>query len=145
MLLGLLLAAQIVVSLLLIGVVLLQRSEGGGFVGGGSPSGMMSVRGAGDLMTRITWILGSLFFIIRLLLTILAGWDAQERVLALRLDRDLDIILGAGQAEVRPIALGQIVEQCRHLDDPQLARDRRLGVGAHSEAEVMNFKDQRAV
>jgi len=73
MLLGLLLAAQIVVSLLLIGVVLLQRSEGGGFVGGGSPSGMMSVRGAGDLMTRITWILGSLFFIISLLLTILAG------------------------------------------------------------------------
>ena len=73
MLLGLLLAAQILVSLLLIGVVLLQRSEGGGFVGGGSPSGMMSVRGAGDLMTRITWILGSLFFIISLLLTILAG------------------------------------------------------------------------
>src|SRR5258705_6776834 len=73
MLIGILLAAQIVVSLILIGVVLLQRSEGGGFVGGGSPSGMMSVRGAGDLMTRITWILGSLFFIISLLLTILAG------------------------------------------------------------------------
>jgi len=73
MLLGLLLAAQILVSLLLVGVVLLQRSEGGGFVGGGSPSGMMSVRGAGDVMTRITWILGSLFFIISLLLTILAG------------------------------------------------------------------------
>ena len=51
MLLGLLLAAQIIVSLLLIGVVLLQRSEGGGLWGGGSPSGMMSVRGAGDLMT----------------------------------------------------------------------------------------------
>ena len=73
MLLGLLLAAQILVSLLLIGAVLLQRSEGGGFVGGGSPSGMMSVRGAGDLMTRITWTLGALFFIISLLLTILAG------------------------------------------------------------------------
>ena len=45
MLIGLLLAAQIVVSVILVGVVLLQRSEGGGFVGGGSPSGMMSVRG----------------------------------------------------------------------------------------------------
>ncbi|HEV7384237.1 MAG TPA: preprotein translocase subunit SecG, partial [Phenylobacterium sp.] len=73
MLIGILLAAQIVVSLILIGVVLLQRSEGGGFVGGGSPSGMMSVRGAGDLLTRTTWILGSAFFVISLLLTILAG------------------------------------------------------------------------
>jgi preprotein translocase subunit SecG len=73
MLIGILLAAQIVVSLILIGVVLLQRSEGGGFVGGGSPSGMMSVRGAGDLLTRTTWILGSAFFIISLLLTILAS------------------------------------------------------------------------
>ena len=57
----------------LIGVVLLQRSEGGGLLGGGSPSGMMSVRGAGDLLTRTTWILGAIFFIISLLLTILAG------------------------------------------------------------------------
>jgi len=73
MLIGLLLAAQIIVSLALVGVVLLQRSEGGGFVGGGSPSGMMSVRGAGDLLTRTTWILGSAFFVISLLLTILAG------------------------------------------------------------------------
>jgi protein translocase SecG subunit len=58
MLIGILLAAQIVVSLILIGVVLLQRSEGGGFVGGGSPSGMMSVRGAGDLLTRTpgSWV-----------------------------------------------------------------------------------------
>jgi preprotein translocase subunit SecG len=73
MLIGILLALQIIVSLSLVGVVLLQRSEGGGFVGGGSPSGMMSVRGAGDLLTRTTWILGSAFFIISLLLTILAG------------------------------------------------------------------------
>ena len=41
MLIGILLALQIIVSLSLVGVVLLQRSEGGGFVGGGSPSGMM--------------------------------------------------------------------------------------------------------
>ena len=73
MLIGLLLAAQIVVSVILVGVVLLQRSEGGGFVGGGSPSGMMSVRGAGDLLTRTTWILAALFFSISLLLTILTG------------------------------------------------------------------------
>lgn len=73
MLIGLLLAAQIVVSIILVGVVLLQRSEGGGFVGGGSPAGMMSVRGAGDLLTRTTWILATLFFVISLTLTILTG------------------------------------------------------------------------
>ena len=73
MLIGILLALQIVVSLGLIPVVLLQRSEGGGFVGGGSPSGMMSVRGVGDLLTRTTWILGSSFFVLSLLLTILSG------------------------------------------------------------------------
>jgi preprotein translocase subunit SecG len=73
MLIGLLIAAQIIVSVTLIGVVLLQRSEGGGFVGGGGPSGMMSVRGAGDLLTRTTWILGAAFFIISLALTILGG------------------------------------------------------------------------
>ena len=74
MLLGILLTLQIIISVCLVGVVLLQRSEGGGLVGGGGgPSGMMSVRGAGDLLTRITWTLGAAFFIISLLLTILAG------------------------------------------------------------------------
>ena len=73
MLIGLLLTLQIIVSVALVGVVLLQRSEGGGFVGGGSSAGMMSVRGAGDLLTRTTWILGTTFFVLSLLLTILAG------------------------------------------------------------------------
>jgi preprotein translocase subunit SecG len=74
MLLGILISFQIVICVCLVGVVLLQRSEGGGLVGGGGgPSGMMSVRGAGDLMTRTTWILATAFFVTSLLLTILAG------------------------------------------------------------------------
>jgi preprotein translocase subunit SecG len=73
MLIGILLAAQIIVSISLVCVVLLQRSEGSGFVGGGGSAGMLSVRGAGDLLTRTTWILGSTFFILSLLLTILSG------------------------------------------------------------------------
>ena len=88
MLIGLLLAAQIVVSVILIGVVLLQRSEGGGFVGGGSPSGMMSVRGAGDLLTRTTWILAALFFTISLLLTILTGREKGAASVVYRLKID---------------------------------------------------------
>jgi preprotein translocase subunit SecG len=73
MLLNLLLVLEIIVSLALVGVVLLQRSEGGGLVGGSTPSSFMTARGAGDLLTRTTWILGILFFVLGLLLTVAAG------------------------------------------------------------------------
>jgi preprotein translocase subunit SecG len=73
MLIGILLAINIVVCLGLIGVVLLQRSEGGALGMGGGNTGFMTARGAGDLLTRITWILFSVFLFISLLLTILTG------------------------------------------------------------------------
>ncbi len=73
MLIGVLLAINIVVCLGLIGVVLLQRSEGGALGMGGGSSSFMTARGAGDLLTRITWILFSVFLVISLTLTILTG------------------------------------------------------------------------
>lgn len=72
MLLNLLLVIEVIVALFLVVVVLLQRSEGGGIVSGGTSS-LVSVRGAGDLLTRTTWILGTLFFTLALVLTIVAG------------------------------------------------------------------------
>ena len=72
MLLNLLLVIEVIVALFLVVVVLLQRSEGGGLVSGGTSS-LVSVRGAGDLLTRATWILGTFFFVLGLLLTIVAG------------------------------------------------------------------------
>ena len=72
MLLNLLLVIEVIVALFLVVVVLLQRSEGGGLVSGGTSS-LVSVRGAGDLLTRATWILGTIFFVLGLLLTIVAG------------------------------------------------------------------------
>ena len=39
----------------------------------GGTGSLMSVRGAGDLLTRTTWILGTIFFVLALLLTIVAG------------------------------------------------------------------------
>ena len=62
MLLGILLAFIVLVCLALAGVVLLQRSEGGALGMGGGPSGFLTTRGAGDLLTRTTWILGGLLF-----------------------------------------------------------------------------------
>ena len=73
MLLGILLTIPIIVCVCLIGVVLMQRSEGGALGMGGGPTGFMSARGAGDLLTRVTWILGSIFFVLSLALTLLSG------------------------------------------------------------------------
>jgi preprotein translocase subunit SecG len=73
MILNLLLVLEILVGLALTAVVLLQRSEGGALGMGGGPSGFMTARGAGDFLTRMTWILGLSFFALSLLLTILAG------------------------------------------------------------------------
>lgn len=65
---------MIVVSL--VGVVLLQRSEGGGLgIGGGGGGGAMTARGAGSLLTRATGILAAGFFITSLSLGILARYE----------------------------------------------------------------------
>ncbi|MFN3514379.1 MAG: preprotein translocase subunit SecG [Phenylobacterium sp.] len=73
MLLGLLLTFHVLVCIALIAVVLLQRSEGGALGMGGGPTGFMTARGASDLLTRTTWILGTLFFVLSLALTLLAS------------------------------------------------------------------------
>jgi len=55
-----LLIVQSLVAISLIGTILMQRSEGGGLAGGGSPAGMMSARGASDFLTRGTSILATI-------------------------------------------------------------------------------------
>ena len=76
MLFNILLSINILICLALVGVVLLQRSEGGALGMGGGPTGFMSARGAGDLLTRTTWILFTTFLIISLTLTLLSGRNA---------------------------------------------------------------------
>jgi preprotein translocase subunit SecG len=73
------------VTLALIGVVLIQRSEGGG-LGIGTSQGMgafMSGRGTANLLTRTTAILGTLFFGISLSLALLnKGTSVTHDILA---------------------------------------------------------------
>jgi len=59
----------------LVGVVLLQRSEGGalGIGGGGGGGGLMTGRAAGNLLTRSTAILGGAFFLTSLVLAVIAN------------------------------------------------------------------------
>jgi preprotein translocase subunit SecG len=66
---------HLMLVLALIGVVLLQRSEGGGLGIGGSGGGFMSSRGTANMLTRVTAVLAGLFFVTSLVLSILAGLD----------------------------------------------------------------------
>ncbi len=62
----------------MIGVVLLQKSEGGG-LGIGSTGGFLSSRGTSNVLTRTTAILAATFFTTSLVLSILAGLDRKPR------------------------------------------------------------------
>ena len=68
---------HILISLALVCLVLLQRSEGGalGMGGGGGGGGMMSSRSSANLMTRVTAVLAGAFMVTSLVLTMLAGRD----------------------------------------------------------------------
>jgi preprotein translocase subunit SecG len=69
----LLLAVHILVAFALVGVVLLQKSEGGalGSIGGGGMSGFMTGRSTANLLTRATAILAAAFFMTSVLLVVL--------------------------------------------------------------------------
>jgi preprotein translocase subunit SecG len=68
-----LLIVQTVVAISLIGVILMQRSEGGGLGVGGSSSGFMTARGAADFLTRSTAVLGGVFIVLSILMAAIAG------------------------------------------------------------------------
>jgi len=69
-----LIVIHLMVVVALVGVVLLQRSEGGALgVGGGG--GFLTGRGQANALTRATAILAALFFATSLALTIMAGFN----------------------------------------------------------------------
>jgi preprotein translocase subunit SecG len=63
----------------MIGLVLLQRSEGGGLGMGGGGGGFLTSRGTSNVLTRTTAILAGLFFATSLLLSIVAGMDRKPK------------------------------------------------------------------
>jgi preprotein translocase subunit SecG len=78
---------QALVATALVAVILMQRSEGGGLGVGGSPSGLMSARGAADFLTRATTILATLFVALSILLAVLAVGTGTSRTLDTTLQR----------------------------------------------------------
>lgn len=78
---------QAIIAAALVGVVLMQRSEGGGLGVGGSPSGMMSARGAADFLTRTTKWLAVAFVVLSIVLAALAVKFAGGSSIESTLDR----------------------------------------------------------
>ncbi|AGA64454.1 Preprotein translocase subunit SecG [Liberibacter crescens BT-1] len=76
-----------VVVIALVGVVLIQRSEGG-ILGMGDGSRFLSPRGAVDALTRITAILAGLFFITSIVLGILLRYDYDAKDIINRIPKN---------------------------------------------------------
>jgi preprotein translocase subunit SecG len=119
---------HVFVTIALIGVVLIQRSEGGGLgLGGGQGMGnFMSGRGTANLLTRTTSILGTLFFGLSLALALLYKGGAVDNTAAI-LNGPAPNIPGApvsgapapGPASTAPMqALPQIPADARPASPP---------------------------
>jgi preprotein translocase subunit SecG len=68
-------AIHLMLVLAMIGVVLLQKSEGGGLVS--STSGFLSNRGTANVLTRATALLAAGFFVTSLVLSLLASRERE--------------------------------------------------------------------
>jgi preprotein translocase subunit SecG len=91
---------HLMLVLAMVGVVLLQKSEGGG-LGIGSTGGFMSSRGTANVLTRATAFLAAGFFATSLVLSILAGYDRKPKTI-------INTGAPAGQqAPGAPVPLGQ--------------------------------------
>jgi len=78
---ALLLILHLLICLALIGVVLIQSGKGGGLAGGafgGSAQTVFGGRGATDIVTRTTMVLGGLFFVTSVVLALMTGGGAQR-------------------------------------------------------------------
>ncbi len=109
------LVVHILVSIVLVGVVLLQRSEGGalGVGGGGGGGGLMSGRGAAGALVRTTIIFGGIFFVTSLVLTTLSSREASDGRTAI--ERELEGDSGG--------AVGNPLDVLNDIDAPLLADD----------------------
>lgn len=86
-----LLVAHLMIALVMIGVILLQRSEGGALgIGGSSNAGLLSARGTASALTRTTAILAFCFMLSSLTLALLARHDYESPALVPQIPAELD-------------------------------------------------------
>ncbi len=95
---------QAIIAASLVGVILMQRSEGGGLGigGGGSPGGLMSARGAADFLTRTTKWLAIMFVV----LSIVIGGVAVNTTTGGEIDTSLDRTVAPAGDPLAPAGQG---------------------------------------
>ena len=82
-----LLVVQALIAASLVGVILMQQSEGGGLGMGGSPTGLMSARGAANFLTKATAVLAVTFVGLSISLAVLATQNASPTTIDTSLAR----------------------------------------------------------
>ncbi len=109
-----LIVIHLLIVLALIGVVLLQRSEGGlGLGGGGGVSGFMTGRGQANALTRATAILATAFFMTSLALGVLANRERAPRSV-------FETVPGAPAGQAAPgTAAPNVLEQLQRMQGDQ--------------------------
>ncbi|SDW27826.1 preprotein translocase subunit SecG [Litoreibacter albidus] len=75
---NIILTVHLIVALCLIGIVLVQRSEGGGLGVGGGGGGATSGRPAISALGKLTWVFGIAFVITSISLTVIAARNASS-------------------------------------------------------------------
>ena len=71
---NIILTIHLILALLLISVVLMQRSDGGGFGStGGANGGLVSGRSAATAITKLTWFFATAFLLTSITLTVISG------------------------------------------------------------------------
>lgn len=108
-----LLIIHLIFAAVLIGLVLLQRSEGGALGIGGGGGGLVSSRGAATGIAKATWAIAAGFIITSLALTIIAAQDSGSRSV---LDR-----IGAPGASAPAGGDGQLDPDLQKLLSPPAA------------------------
>jgi preprotein translocase subunit SecG len=81
---------QALIAAALVGVILMQKSEGGGLGIGGSPTGMLSARGAADFLTRTTKWLAAAFVALSIVLAAVAVDATSGSDIESTLDRNVE-------------------------------------------------------
>ena len=87
---NLILILNIILAILLIGVILLQRSEGGALGLGISQDNFISSRSAGSFLTRTTAILAALFIITSISLTIISKEEISSTSVLEKVEEEKD-------------------------------------------------------
>ena len=112
-----LLIVQLIISLILTGLILVQRSEGGALgIGGGGGGGLMSGRSATNSIARMTWILGAVFIVNCLALSVVFNMENQNTSLI----DDTNAVAPLTAPVESPDTTNPLAEETSSADSPTL-------------------------